>query len=112
MPGRVARDREHLKAQIQFGKLDTFLSMQAMITVWDGFCGRTVNGGLWIALLECRDASYMICVVVGNQQCLQFEIMRLQRAKDWLGLAWVDDQRLPVIVEQPDIVVPERGYCP
>ena len=57
---------------------------------------------------EVDDAALMVTVVVGHQNGTQGEPLRLQAQIDGIGIAWIDNHRVAVIVvQQPDVVVLE-----
>src|SRR5690349_20743078 len=56
------------------------------------------------------DAAGMVGVMVGGEDRDQLELLFLQVASDRPGLAGVDDGRMPVVAQGPDVVVAECGY--
>ena len=74
----------------------------------DVFARRAVYGGT-CGVAQLGNAAYMIAMVMGHYNGLQMQPERCQRLFHGRGLPGVDHQRLPAVVQQPDIVIGKCG---
>lgn len=106
MPGGMAGHIDHLPLQAQ--QRQPIAAPQGLAGLGDVFGRGAVDPGAG-GLAQLGHAAGVVAVVVGHYNGLQLQIKAAQRRKRGRSLAWVDDQRVLSVVQQPDVVVVESG---
>ena len=106
MPGGMAGHIDHLPGQAQ--QIQPVATPHGLARLGNVLGGGAVDPGAG-GLAQLGHAARMVAVVVGHYNGLQLQIKAAQRRKRGRSLAWVDDQRVLSVVQQPDVVVVESG---